>query len=173
MTLQFNNVGHTNIVSFTIELKRLGAEVVYTFPTTYNIGPALLTKRCKKPPSWPDAFGEQPWGDTDCQSGIPIAADPAVATKTVQIRVSKASARGMYIDYLFEGADFMVPENYFVYDPAITVGGIAPTAATTTAPDATTSEAESEFKVPNAATCLAHSSTLLLAAAAWSCAMLV
>lgn len=43
--------------------------------------------------------------------------------------------------------------------------------STTAAPNATT--AEPPFKLPKAAACLAHSSTLLLAAAAWSCAMLV
>ena len=166
-TLTIDTVGHTNIVSFTIEFKRLGAEVVYTFPTTYNIGAALLTKRCKKPPSWLDAWPEQPWGETDCQSGIPIAADPPVATKTVQIRVSKASARGMYVDYLFEAADFMLPEKYFVYDPAITVGPASSpnsqrqnnsTNATTAAPTTTPLVA----KLPKAGAALAGSSALAM-----------
>jgi hypothetical protein len=58
---------------------------------------------------------------------------PAVATKEVKIKVSKAeTADSIYIDYLFDVAYLSVANRYFVYDPTVTETTAA--AGTTAAP---------------------------------------
>ena len=102
MNLHFNNddsltldkLGHKNVESFTLTTGTLGT-LTYEFPQTYNVGN----------------------GPAQGSMTVPTP----TATKAVKIRVSpvSGSATSVYVDYLFDGADFATAGKYFVYDPSI------------------------------------------------------
>lgn len=101
-TLNLETLGSKDVSSFTLYEKGGTESIKYDFPKKYNIFPI-------------------PTG-TSGDMGVPTA------TKDVKIRVSLVPGRtAIYVDYIFDAADFNVKDKVFIYDPDVSVG-LAPAA---------------------------------------------
>jgi hypothetical protein len=86
-------IGSKDVTKLTIELEN-EESVVIDFPLKYNYGDV-----------------------TDYGNGETFIG----STKNVKIKVSKASATSIYIDYLFDLSDMRTENKYFAYDPPVTL----------------------------------------------------